>query len=245
MAREVAREAGTFLQTRRGIAGNDVVSSIGHDIKLVSDQAADRLILDRLKSRSSIPILTEESGPHGAADIAQDLWIVDPLDGSMNFNRGIPLVCVSIALWRKGQPCIGVVYDFARDEMFASEVGRGAWLNGEPIQVSGVTLPAHGLLATGFPSKALMDDAAMVRFNARARAFKKVRMLGAAALMLSWVACGRLDAYAEDDIMFWDIAAGLAMVKAAGGWISFNSGSGPWQYNTKAAATKGLFPADT
>ena len=94
---------------------------------------------------------------------------------------------------------------------------------------------------TGFPSKALMNDEAMAHFNARVRSFKKVRMLGAAALMLSWVACGRVDAYTEDDIMAWDVAAGLALVEAAGGWIAYRPGSGKWQYHVMAAATDSLF----
>ncbi len=242
LAEAAARDAADLLRARHDAGSGDVVSSIGRDIKLRSDRAAEAVILERLKAHSAFPILTEESGAHGATDDAADLWIVDPLDGSMNFNRGIPLVCISIALWRNGEPHIGVVYDFVRDEMFSAEVGRGAWLNGEPIRVSSVADSTQGVLVTGFPSKALMNDEAMARFTHRVRAFKKVRMLGAAALMLAWVACGRVDAYTEEDIMFWDIAAGLALVKAAGGWVSCLPGSAQWQYRAKASACATLFP---
>ena len=244
LAGQAARKAGALLRTRHNAGSGDVVSSVGRDIKLESDKAAEALILGILKTHGAIPILTEESGAHGSVDSADELWIVDPLDGSMNFNRGIPLVCVSIALWRNGKPHLGVVYDFVRDELFMADAGQGAWLNGSRIHVSAATAAATGVLMTGFPSKALMNDEAMAHFNARVRSFKKVRMLGAAALMLSWVACGRVDAYTEDDIMFWDVAAGLALVEAAGGWIAYRPGSGKWQYHVKAAATDSLFPGD-
>lgn len=240
LAEQAAREAAQLLQARQGTGIQDVLSSIGRDIKLASDQAAETAILQILQSKTSIPILTEESGEHGATKEAPELWIVDPLDGSMNYNRGIPLACVSIALWRSGKPYIGVVYDFIRDELFSAEIGQGAWLNGRPIQVSTVTIPSQGILATGIPSKLLLDEA-MTQFTDRMRSFKKVRMLGAAALMLSWVACGRVDAYAEENIMLWDVAAGLALVEAAGGWISCKPGTGKWQFHAQAAGAKSLF----
>ncbi len=240
LAIETARGAGALLRVRtRGAA--DVVSSEGHDMKLHSDKASEAFIMERLQTSSSIPLLTEESGAHGLLDLRSgEAWIVDPLDGSLNFNRGIPLFCVSIALWSGGAPKLGVVYDVERDELFSGVSGVGAWLNGAPIAVSRVKEKKDAVLCGGFPSKSKMDDMAMALFTERARSFKKLRMLGAAALMLSWTACGRVDAYAEDDIMLWDVAAGLAIVAGAGGRISFAPGSSEWQLDVRAAADGAL-----
>jgi len=240
LAISAAKGAGKLLLARsRG--SSDVVSSEGRDMKLLSDKASEDFILETLSKDSGIPILTEESGAHGLLDLGQgNAWIVDPLDGSLNFNRGMPLFCVSIALWSGGRPMLGVVYDAERDELFTGETGKGAWLNGKPVKVSEVRERKDAVLCSGFPSKSKMDDETMAVFNERARSFKKLRLLGAAALMLSWVACGRVDAYAENDIMLWDVAAGLAIVSGAGGWIDFSPGSSEWQLNVKAAASKGL-----
>lgn len=244
LAERTAREAGALMiarSTAAGFVSNDMISSHGRDIKLKSDQAAEKLILDRITAFDDAPILTEESGAHGAADGADALWIIDPLDGSLNFYRGMPFACVSIARWQAGRPYIGVVYDFARDELFSSEVGQGAWLNGSPIHVSTIREAKDGVLMTGFPSKAAINQEALQRFAGYADTFKKIRMMGAAALMLAWVACGRVDAYAEDGIMFWDVAAGLALVEAAGGWVAWHSGIGEWQYSVRAAAKADFF----
>lgn len=242
LAIETAKEAGALLRRRAGGAASDVISSEGHDMKLKSDKASEDFILGRLQSNSDIPVLTEESGAHGLLNLKTgDAWIVDPLDGSLNFNRGIPLFCVSIAIWSKGRPRLGVVYDIERDELFSAEAGQGAWLNGKPISVSGRREAKDSVLCSGFPSKSKMDDKAMTLFAERARSFKKLRLLGAAALMLSWTACGRVDAYAEEDIMLWDVAAGLALVECAGGWIDFQPGSSEWQLKVKAGSSKDLF----
>jgi len=241
LAETAARKAADFLISRQCDGQKDVISSDGRDIKLKSDQKSETIIINHLRSHTSIPILSEETGAHGDAQNADQIWIVDPLDGSLNFNRGIPLTCVSIALWRNGMPSLGVVYDFIRDESFIADVAKGAWLNGKPIHVSAVTEPASGILATGIPSNADVDTEAIIMFAGNLSKFKKTRMLGSAALMLSWVSCGRVDAYQEKEIMLWDVAAGLALVKAAGGWIHYESGSNPWQCRVRAGAAMSLF----
>lgn len=242
-AERTAREAGSLLTSRLagGIGANDVISAHERDIKLKSDQAAEKLIITKIKAFDDAPILTEESGAHGAADEAGDLWIVDPLDGSLNFYRGMPFACVSIARWQRGRPCVGVVFDFLRNELFSSEVGQGAWLNGSPIHVSTIREAKDAVLMTGFPSKAAINQETLQRFAGYADTFKKIRMMGAAALMLAWVACGRCDAYAEDGIMLWDVAARLALVEAAGGWVAWRPGVGKWQYSVRAAAGTAFF----
>lgn len=194
-----------------------VLSAAGRDIKLQADRDAEAVILDVL-NKSQFNVLAEESGEHGALDGDAPFWIVDPLDGTMNFSRGIPLCCVSIALSRLDEPLLGVIYDFNMDELYTGVVGEGAWLNGAPMAVSDIADAAKGILATGFPVNFVYDEAGLKEYLATVTRFKKVRKFGTAALSLAYVACGHADAYAEDDIMFWDIAAGVALVKAAGGY---------------------------
>ena len=146
------------------------------------------------------------------------LWIIDPLDGSANYWKGMrELTCLSIALWKDGKPVLGVIYRFEREELFSGIVGEGAWLNDEPIVTSATEQIQNAFLATGFPVKRSYDSASLENFVKQVQNFKKVRMLGAAAVMGAFVACGRVDAYMEEAIMLWDIAASAALVLAAGG----------------------------
>ncbi len=217
LAEAAARHAGEKLREWFH-QDKTVLSSEGRDIKLQADRDAEAAILGVL-AESSHPVLAEESGEHGVVDGGAPFWVVDPLDGTLNFSRAIPLCCVSIALCVGTEPVVGVIYDFNRDELFSAASGEGAWLNGQAMRVSGIDDPAKGVLVTGIPTFRNIDDASMRGFLDEIRRFKKVRMFGSAALMLANVACGRVDAYAEDDIMLWDVAAGVALVKAAGGYV--------------------------
>ena len=169
--------------------------------------------------KSSIPVLSEEYGFKGQE--GDRCWIVDPLDGTINYFKGLDdLACVSIALWKKGKPVLGVVYRFMKNELFYGAEGEGAFLNGNPIEPSAVRKSAQAVMATGFPVKRSYDTESLSRFVRQIQRYKKVRMLGAAALMGTFVACGRLDAYFEDEIMLWDVAGAVAIVNAAGGATS-------------------------
>jgi fructose-1,6-bisphosphatase/inositol monophosphatase family enzyme len=188
------------------------------DVKLEADRAAEERILEVLRGASPFEVLAEEGGTRPGSDPDSGLrWIVDPLDGSMNFLRGIPLCCVSVGLWRCNEPLLGVVYDFNRDEIFTGIVGEGAYLNGNKIRVSQVKESRHATLCTGFPAATDFSADALGRFVAKVQDYKKVRLFGSAALSLAYVAAGRVDAYRERDIRIWDVAAGLALVMAAGG----------------------------
>lgn len=204
-----------------------VLSEVGRDIKLQADQDAEAAILEILK-QSDYPVLAEESGEHGDATGGGPVWIVDPLDGTLNFSRGIPLCCTSIALAQGDTPILGVIYDFNRDELFTGVPGKGAWHDGQPMRVSDIREAARGILNTGFPTASDYGDEALMEFINNVRRFKKVRLLGSAALMLAYVACGRYEAYAEDNIMWWDVAAGVALVLAAGGYADVRPGTGDW-----------------
>ena len=240
LARATARAAGNRLKEWQD-EPTDVLSAAGRDLKVQADRASERLILETLQASAPYPVLAEETGEHGVFDRAAAFWVVDPLDGTLNFSRGLPLFCVSIALWHGDEPILGVVYDVRHDELFSGVVGEGAWCNDDPISVSDVNVPEQAILATGFPVNRDFDAGPLRKFLAQVQSFKKVRLLGSAALSLAYLACGRVDAYAEEDIMLWDVAAGIALVKAAGGWVSVeHSARHKWTRKVACAANKAV-----
>ncbi len=235
LAETAAREAGALLRARSD-SSHQVRAEVGKDLKLEADVLAERRILDLLQASSPFPILSEEAGANPGFTQEAEHWVVDPLDGTMNYGRRLPLTCVSIGLWRADQPVLGVIYDFERAELFSGRVGTGALCNGVPITASSVEEPSKAILATGFPSGRDYSDATLLAFCRKVQDFKKVRLLGSAALSLAWLAAGRLDAYAEDDIWFWDVAAGLALVAAAGGVFRKEPGTRLFQHRVVAHA---------
>ena len=169
-------------------------------------------------------ILGEEEGGEGWKQ--GRVWIIDPLDGTINFVHGVPQYSISVALWNDGAPAVGVVIDVARDEEFVGVRDQGATLNGEKISVSETAEFGDALIVTGFPydrrqhARAYLDVVATVLENAQG-----MRRLGSAALDLAWVACGRFDGYWEYGIQPWDGAAGLALVMEAGGTVTDHEGT--------------------
>jgi myo-inositol-1(or 4)-monophosphatase len=188
----------------------------GREVKIDADKHAEALILDRIGKASTYPIISEEAGWVRAQERGDRfVWAIDPLDGSVNYLRDYPHCAVSIALLDRGAPVLGVVDCFALGERFTGVVGEGAWLNGKPMRVSEIAEPASGILQTGVPSRASADSMAL--FEQRLRTWRKIRMIGSAASALAYVAAGRAEAYRESGSMIWDVAAGCALVKAAGG----------------------------
>ncbi|MBL6989651.1 MAG: inositol monophosphatase [Bacteriovoracaceae bacterium] len=219
IAIEAARRPQETLAAIHAGGNIEIVSQAGKDIKLQADKAAENVIVDFIRANSEFPILTEETGEHGRIVRDAPYWIVDPLDGSMNFSKRAPLYCTSIALWQNSKPILGVIYNPETHETFSGIVGQGAWLNGSPMFVSKGIDVKQAVLATGFTSYRSFAGEDLESFLNKIQQFKKIRMLGSAALMLAWVSCGRFDAYYEEDIMLWDVAAGLALALAAGGKI--------------------------
>lgn len=240
LAITAARNAGAFLADAIQ-QPRVVLKEEGRDIKLQADRDAEARILEVLRDLPH-PVLTEESGTHGAYGADVDAWIVDPLDGTLNFQRGAPVCAVSIALARGNEPLLGVIYDFNRGELFTGVVSEGAWLNGAPMRVSAVRERSRSILSTGFPTNRSYSEESLLEFVRHAQRFKKLRLLGSAAIMLAYVACGRYEAYAEDDIMFWDVAAGAALVRAAGGHVDLESSLRlEWGCRIRAAAHADLW----
>lgn len=234
LAREAAVAARQYLVTGHAQA-LEVRSNQGKDLKLRADVEAEKLIFQRLRGGSRHPILSEENGADDGIRSGETFWVVDPLDGTVNYSRGLPLACVSIGLWRGDEPVLGVVHDLDSGVCYSGVVGEGAWCQDEGMRVSGVTETSQGILTTGFPSSRDHGDASLSAFVRGVQSFKKVRLLGSAALSLAWLAAGRVDAYREDDIWLWDVAAGLALVKAAGGEILVQPGNSNWQRCVRAA----------
>jgi myo-inositol-1(or 4)-monophosphatase len=220
LAKTAALKAGDFLKDRAGIK---IDADLERDIKLSSDKGSEKIIIDAL-SISNLPVLCEESGFIGEKKKGL-IWIVDPLDGSVNYLKNMEeLTCISIALFDGETPLLGVIYRWKCGEMFSGIAGEGAFLNGEPIKPSAVTECKKAVLATGLPAGRDFSDAGLSGFVTLFQGFKKVRMLGAAALMASFVADGRIDVYMEEGIRLWDIAAAAAIVTAAGGVYSLQLG---------------------
>lgn len=219
LAISAARAAGGLLMS---FDPRKVDSQEGRDIKLRADRESEALILEHLKP-SGLPTLSEESGENSTYTGGLR-WVVDPLDGSFNFFKGLSeLCCTSIALWDDETPVLGVVYRFALGEMLTGLVGSGAWRNDEPIAPSAVTAMDRACCATGLSVKGDFGRERLERYLHLLSKAKKVRMLGAAAIMSSSVACGRIDLYHEEDILLWDVAAGMALVRAAGGVTEYKA----------------------
>ena len=211
LGKSIARETGMMLrqQVRKKIDSQEK-----RDIKLKLDRDAETLIIDRIRAHSDYTILSEESGLSGKLDEKEPYWIVDPIDGTMNFSRDFPFACVSIAFWKSHEPIFGVVYDFYRDELFSGMIGEGAFLNGVSTKPSGVTEKSQAIVATGISTYMELDNPLIKKFTELVFSYKKIRMIGSAALSLCYIATGRVDSYFEENIKIWDIAAGIAICKS-------------------------------
>lgn len=193
----------------------EVLKDWDRDIKISADKEAHDLITNYLIDKTSIAVLSEEDDIH---DFSKSLnWIVDPLDGSINFLRGIPNSAISIGLMDQGEPILGVVYDINRKETFSGIVGEGSYLNNRKVFVSGTQEKSKAIMMTGFPAGGNFSKESIAEHISFIQSFKKIRLIGSAALSLAYVAAGRADLYYEKDIRIWDVAAGIALVKAAGG----------------------------
>jgi myo-inositol-1(or 4)-monophosphatase len=182
-------------------------------------RAEETLYAELVKARPGYGFLGEEGGAREGADTTHR-WIVDPLDGTTNFLHGIPQFAIAIALEREGTVVAGLVYNPATDEMFTAERGKGAFLNEQRIRVAARKRLADAVVACGLPHRGRGDLAlGNKETGAMAEQVAGLRRFGAAALDLAWVAAGRLDGYWERDLKPWDMAAGLILVREAGGFV--------------------------
>jgi myo-inositol-1(or 4)-monophosphatase len=191
------------------------VELAGKETKLAADEVLEAAIVPRLLA-SGLPVLSEESGVTGVLGDGK-YWVVDPLDGTVNFFRGAGPSAISVALCDAGRPALGLIYRLDTRQLSWGGPGLGAWTDDRPITVSETARAEEGIVCAGFPAR--FDPATLPEYFATLQRFAKVRMLGSAACALLMVARGEVDAYYEDRIMFWDVAAGIALVRGAGGEV--------------------------
>ncbi len=215
---EAARAAGEMLRHCFQQPGRVVNSAEAHDIKLEIDVRAQTLITELLLKKFPEHALYGEEGIVG--DQASDhQWVVDPLDGTVNFFYGIPHFCVSIALRYRGEIIVGVIYDPIRDELWTAQKGGKPTLNGKPFRVSERADLREAVVSVGLSKTGVTIEAGLPLLQNMVHRARKCRLMGSAALDMAYVACGRFDAYIEQGISLWDIAAGWILVETAGGTV--------------------------
>jgi myo-inositol-1(or 4)-monophosphatase len=234
-ARAGAAEILRFFQNDFKISNKEGVNNLVTE----ADHAAEKAIIEVIKAAyPGHQILSEEIGA-----IAMDSdykWIIDPIDGTVNFAHGIPLNCVSIAIEHQGEIIMGAVYNPHLNEFYFAEKGKGATLNEKPIHVSSETKALHACLVTGFPYTYInIPNGPLEIFERFIRKGVPVRRLGSAAIDLCWVAAGRFDGFYEHKLEAWDSAAGFLMVTEAGGKVTDHEGNAFSVYQHKLLATNG------
>ena len=193
------------------------------DFVTSADKRTEKIIIEELqKAHSDYGIITEESGSINTAN-KNNRWIIDPIDGTTNFLNGIPQFAISIGYEEESEIKCGVIFDPIKNEMFCAEKGNGAYLNNSRIRVSNKKKLKDALLVTGGPrqsskiKKEIFSEFVEVSNNI----LSPVRKFGSAALDLAYVACGRFDGYWQRELSYWDVAAGIIMLKEAGGFVDF------------------------
>jgi myo-inositol-1(or 4)-monophosphatase len=245
-AAKIAQEAGALIRDfyHRGVA-TEYKSDV--DLVTVADRTSEKLIAERLHTIFPDHGIYGEEGTRDRID-REYRWYVDPLDGTTNFAHGFPVFCVSLGLERRpaglaadadGTLTAGVVYDPTRDELFVTEKGKGAYLNGKKITVSRTDDLAESLLATGFPSRSRHLNPNIHFYHEITLRSHGVRRAGSAALDLAYTACGRMDGYWEFNLNPWDTSAGALLVLEAGGSMTTFEGS-PFKLDSREVlATNG------
>lgn len=241
---ETVREAGKILQNYfQGtftVANKEGINNLVTEVDMLAEKKIMDIIREHFPDHS---IITEESG-----EIKQDSdyqWIIDPIDGTVNYAHGIPIACVSIAVKHKDDLLLGAVYNPMMNELFFAEKGEGATLNGMPIHVSNKSDFRKACLVTGFPYKWPKREEHPIKvFERFIMEGLPVRRLGSAAIDLCWVACGRFDGFWEYNLSPWDIAAGYLIVQEAGGKITNFEGDPYDVFDKETLATNGLIHED-
>lgn len=234
-----AGRAGDFLR-ERFFQPHIVDEALAHDIKLRLDKETQQLITAELSQRfPDISVLGEEgnSGP----EQAESRWIIDPIDGTVNYFYGLPIFCVCIALEHRGRLVLGCVVDPMQRECFTALAGQGAFCNGRPIAVSSRSRLAEAVIFAGHGTHDGSGEAGIRRFAYLSARVRKMRILGSAALSLCYIAAGRMDAYIESRISLWDFAAARVILEAAGGVLEFTP-TAPGALSGAVTAWNGKLP---
>lgn len=245
-AREIAEEAGEALLERFGrLRAHEIERHGARDVVTSADRISEELIRRRLGARFPKHRILGEEGGRGqnARDAAAEgpVWIVDPLDGTVNFVQGIPFFCVSIGYVEDGVPRLGVVHAPVLEQTFWGAPGSGAFEGERPVSVSVTPVLEEAILATGFAyDRHRVEDDNFDNTKRLGLRSRGIRRMGSAALDLAYVASARLDGFWELHLNAWDVAAGAALVRAAGGCVTDQQGGEDWLFGGYLVATNGL-----
>ena len=240
VAVEAALQAGKILRERTDDIGKVSFKDF-HDPVTEVDHLAEKAVIARIKKTfPDHDILAEESGDSEGND-SSSKWIIDPLDGTLNYSHGYPCYCVSIALEQQCEVKVGVIYNPCLDELFVAEKGQGALRNGKPIQVSTISTLKKSLLVTGFAPRVVKSEKDNLdHFCNFMKACQAVRRPGSAAMDLVYTAMGRFEGFWERMLHPWDVAAGLLIVLEAGGKASKFDGTPTNIYDQEILVSNGL-----
>lgn len=218
---EAAKQAGELLRDNFG--GDLKVNAVeAHDIKIELDVRSQNLITEWLLRHYPDHAIFGEEGIAGNQESAMQ-WIVDPIDGTVNYFYGIPHFCVSIALRERDQIIAGVIYDPMCHELWTVRRGEAPRFNGRPCRVSSRVKLSDAILSVGFSKSKTTIDSGLPLFEQMVYRARKCRLMGSAALDMAYIACGRLDAYIEQSVSLWDIAAGWLLIESAGGRVELST----------------------
>jgi myo-inositol-1(or 4)-monophosphatase len=238
LAKSAALKAGTRLLDSSPAVDRSYVHSpqLSREVKAAADTVLEQDLLQSLAG-AQLTVLSEESGYLPSPQRSKLWFIVDPLDGTFNFIKGLGPCAVSIALWDEQRPIFGVLYDLVERQLAWGGPGLGAFIDDRPISVSGAATPQQASICTGFPARFdVENERAMRDFCRLVSPYAKVRMIGSAAMALLHVARGSADVYLEQSVMLWDVAAGIAIVQGAGGETVFNKcEDAEWRYDVVAS----------
>ena len=230
IAKSAALLAGEFILKSKE-TNLKILLNEARDLKLQLDLDVENIIKDYISAHSDYSILGEETGL--TDKLEEYYWVIDPLDGTSNFLRGIPISCVSIALMHDLNPILGVIYDFNHEDLYFGHNESKAFINNKEMQVSSLSLKNESTLVTGIPAKTNYSDDEFHRLISTFQSWKKIRMIGSAAMAAVYVAAGKAETYQENGIFLWDIAAGAAIVNAAGGIALINNLQSDYRVDAK------------
>ena len=216
LAKKAALKAGELLKNKKKEI-NEILNSDPKDTKLKADVESENLIKSIISAESTYPILAEESGK-SSNDLGDVFWVIDPLDGTANYNRDIPICCVSIGLVIEMEPILGIIYDFNNDHMYSGDkFSNISKMNDISINVSQKSDKKESILITGLPHNTDYSDSSLNNMIKDMQDWQKIRMIGSAAIAACYIASGKAERYQETGIYLWDIVAGAAIVESAGG----------------------------
>ncbi|MCE6991566.1 inositol monophosphatase family protein [Dyadobacter sp. CY323] len=239
---EIVKQASTFIQQEAALFSRDKIEykDLNNLVSYVDKEAEKLLVAGLSELLPEASYITEEGTTGTEPDPTALNWIIDPLDGTTNFIHGIPVYCVSVGLARGKELLVGIIHEPSLDELFYSWKGGGAWCNGKQIHVSNVPNLQDSLIATGFPYyKFEKQKRYMYILELLMQRTHGIRRMGAAAVDLAYVAAGRFDGFYEYNLNSWDMAAGVLLIKEAGGKVTDFNGGDNYLFGGDIIATAG------